>query len=74
MPVRQWVLSFPIGLRILFAARPELRTPALRIVHRVIAGFLLRQAGFANYPKLPYDNPPIPGAYIPACDTNFGFR
>jgi len=45
VPVRQWVLSFPIGLRILFAARPELLTPVLRIVHRVIAGFLLKQAG-----------------------------
>jgi len=45
VPVRQWVLSFPIGLRILFAARPELLTAVLRIVHRVIAGFLLKQAG-----------------------------
>ena len=45
VPVSQWVLSFPIGLRILFAGRPELLTPVLRIVHRVIAGFLLRQAG-----------------------------
>ncbi|MBM3345479.1 MAG: transposase [Betaproteobacteria bacterium] len=45
VPVGQWMLSFPIGLRILFAARPELLTPVLRIVHRVIAGFLLRQAG-----------------------------
>jgi len=45
VPVRQWVLSFPIRLRILFAARPALLTPVLRIVHRVIAGFLLRQAG-----------------------------
>ena len=26
-PVRQWVLSFPIPLRILFAAHPELLTP-----------------------------------------------
>ena len=45
VPLRQWVLSFPIGFRILFAARPELLTPVLRIVHRVIAGFLLKQAG-----------------------------
>jgi hypothetical protein len=45
VPVRQWVLSFPIGLRILFAAKPELLTPVLRIIHRVIAGFLLKQAG-----------------------------
>ena len=45
VPVRQWVLSFPIPLRILFAAHPELLTPVLRTVHRVIAGFLLKQAG-----------------------------
>jgi len=31
VPVRQWVLSFPIGLRILFAVHPELLTPVLRI-------------------------------------------
>jgi len=45
VPVRQWVLSFPTGVRILFAARPHLLTPVLRIVHRLIAGFVLRQAG-----------------------------
>ena len=45
VPVRQWVLSFPIPLRILFAAHPELLTSVLRIIHRVIAGFLLKQAG-----------------------------
>ena len=31
-------------LRILFAAHPELLTPLLRIVHRVIRRFLLEQA------------------------------
>ena len=45
VPVRQWVLSFPIPLRILFAAHPELLTPVLRIIHRVIARFLRKQAG-----------------------------
>jgi hypothetical protein len=45
LPVRQWVLSFPIPLRILFAAHPELLTPVLRTIHRVIARFLLKQAG-----------------------------
>ena len=45
VPVRQWVLSFPIPLRILIAAHPELLTPLLRIIHRVIASFLLKQAG-----------------------------
>ncbi len=45
VPVRQWVLSFPIPLRVLFAAHPELLTRALRIAHRVIATFLIKQAG-----------------------------
>ena len=39
------MLSFPIPLRILFATYPELLTPVLRIILRVIAGFLLKQAG-----------------------------
>ena len=38
-------MSFPIGLRILFAARPELLAAVLRITHRAIAGSLLKQAG-----------------------------
>ena len=45
VPVRQWVVSFPIPLRIVFAAHPELLAAVLRIVHRVIAGFLFKQAG-----------------------------
>ena len=45
VPVRQWVLSFPIALRILFAAHPEVLTLVLRVIHRVIAGFVLKQAG-----------------------------
>jgi hypothetical protein len=49
VPVRQW--SFPIPLRCLFAAHPELLAPALRIVHRVIATFLIQQAGLKNAPK-----------------------
>ena len=45
VPVRQRVLSFPIALRILFAAHPQLLSGVLRIVHRVIGGFLVKQAG-----------------------------
>ena len=45
VPVRQWVLSFPIPLRILFAAHPDLLSPLLQIIHRVIATFLLKQSG-----------------------------
>jgi hypothetical protein len=37
VPVRQWVLSFPIPLRYLFAAHPDLLAPVLQIVHRVIS-------------------------------------
>jgi hypothetical protein len=45
VPVRQWVLSFPIPLRILFATHPELLSPVLQIIHRLIASFLIKQAG-----------------------------
>ena len=44
VPARQWVLSFPIPLRILFAAHPQLHTPVLQVIHRVITGFLLSSA------------------------------
>ena len=45
VPVRQWVLSFPIPLRILFAAHPDLLWPLLQCIHRVIATFLIKQSG-----------------------------
>ena len=45
VPVRHWVLSLPIPLRLLLAAQPKLLTPVLRVVHRVITRFLLKQAG-----------------------------
>ena len=45
VPVRQWVLSFPIPLRYLFAAHPQLLWPVLQTVHRVISTFLIKQAG-----------------------------
>ena len=41
VPVRQWVLSLPIPLRLLLAAQPKLVTPVLQVVHRVITRFLL---------------------------------
>ena len=46
VPVRQWVLSFPIPLRILLAAHPQLHCAVLQIVHRVIAIFLIKHSGF----------------------------
>ena len=49
VPVRQWVLSLPIPLRILFAAQPQLLAPLLQAIHRVIATFLIKQAGFKHH-------------------------
>jgi hypothetical protein len=45
VPVRQWVLSLPIPLRLLLAAQPELITPVLQVVQRVLSRYLLEQAG-----------------------------
>ncbi len=41
----RWVLSLPIPLRLLLAARPKLVTPVLQVVHRAITRHLLGQAG-----------------------------
>ena len=48
VPVRQWVLSFPIAQRILFAAHPERLSPVLHIIRRVIARFLIKQEGLKH--------------------------
>jgi hypothetical protein len=45
VPVRQWVLSLPIPLRLLLAARPELVTPVLGVVQRVLERHLLGGSG-----------------------------
>ena len=44
VPVRQWMLSLPIPLRLSLAAEPELVTLMLQVVHHVITRFLLDQA------------------------------
>jgi hypothetical protein len=41
VPVRQWVLSLPIPLRVLLAAQPEVVTPVLKVVQRVVTRYLL---------------------------------
>ena len=48
VPVRQWVLSFPIPLRSLFAIHPERITPVLRIIHCAINSHLIKQAGIEH--------------------------
>jgi len=49
VPVRQWVLSLPIPLRLLLAAQPVLLTPVLQVVHRVITCHLLDQTGLQAF-------------------------
>ena len=44
VPVRQWVLSLPIPLRVLLAAQPALVTPVLQVVQRVVTHHLLDSA------------------------------
>ena len=47
-PMRQWVLSVPYPLRLLFASNPGVMTRALAIVYRTIATHLNRKAGFTK--------------------------
>src|SRR5699024_3243138 len=47
-PIRQWVLSLPFPMRFLLATHPALIGRVLGIVYRVIAGHLIRQAGFTQ--------------------------
>jgi hypothetical protein len=42
VPVRQWVLSLPIGLRMLLATQPQWITPVLAVVQRAISRLLLK--------------------------------
>jgi len=45
VPYRQWVLSFPIPLRLLFAQRPEVLSAVLGVVVRALSGDVIRRAG-----------------------------
>ena len=48
VPIRQWVVSFPYALRFLFATRPAVMGEVLGIFYRVIAGHLLKKAGYTR--------------------------
>ena len=54
--VRQWVLSFPIPLRSLFAVHPELLTPVLAVIQRAITSHLIHSVPTRRMPvtKEPY--------------------
>jgi ribosomal protein S27E len=44
-PIRQWVMSFPIQLRLLLAIRPKIMAQVLHITHESISSFLCKKAG-----------------------------
>ena len=48
VPVRQWVVSFPIPLRHLFATQPQLLSPVLQVIHRALSTFVIHQAGLTQ--------------------------
>jgi Putative transposase len=48
VPVRQWVLSLPIAMRVLLAAQPNLVTTVLQVVQRKITRHLLQQANLKS--------------------------
>ena len=58
VPVRQWVLSFPWPLRLLFARRPNTLSRCLAVIIRAIETDLIRRAGLTRAGggnQLPYD-------------------
>ncbi len=48
LPMRQWVLSFPFHLRLLFARQPLVMSKVLAIAYRTISTFLIKKAGFSH--------------------------
>lgn len=48
LPMRQWVLSFPFHLRLLFARQPPVMSKVLAIVYRILATHLIKKAGFSH--------------------------
>jgi hypothetical protein len=47
-PVRQWVLSLPIPLRLLLARYPRELSKVMQIIHRAISTHIVNKAGFTN--------------------------
>ena len=45
-PIRQWVISFPIQIRLLLAVRPKIMSEVLNVVTGTISGHLCKKAGF----------------------------
>ncbi len=48
IPIRQWVLSFPWSLRLLFAARSDVLTRVLNVVTRALSRAVVKRAGLTR--------------------------
>ncbi len=48
IPIRQWVLSFPFHLRLLYSTHPQAIMRTLKIVLRAIETHLIRKAGLTR--------------------------
>jgi len=48
IPIRQWVLSFPYPLRLLYSTHPQAMTRTLNIVLRAIETHLIKKAGLTR--------------------------
>jgi hypothetical protein len=47
-PIRQWVLSLPIPLRLLLARNPSELSKVMQIIHRAISTHIVNKAGFTT--------------------------
>ena len=47
-PIRQWVLSLPIPLRLLLARNPSELSKVMQIIHRAISTHIINKAGFTT--------------------------
>lgn len=47
-PIRQWVLSLPIPLRLLLARNPSELSKVMQIIHRAIFTHIVNKTGFTN--------------------------
>ena len=53
VPVRQWVVTFPIPLRHLFATQLQLLSPVLQVIHRALSTLVIHQAGLTHALNIP---------------------
>ena len=53
VPVRQWVVSFPIPLRHLFPTQPHLLSAVLQVIRRALSTFVIHQAGLTHALHIP---------------------